>query len=67
MEDLVTSAEAAALLGMTQAGINTRRRAGQLVAARKAGQMYFFKRSDVLAQPRGMGKRGPKPGSPAPW
>jgi hypothetical protein len=59
MDDLLTSSQVAAILGMTVAGVNTRRRAGTLKAAAKANTTYLFRRSDVLAAPRNQKPRLP--------
>jgi hypothetical protein len=66
LTELLTSQQAAALLGITRAGLNERRRDGKLKAIGMIGPSYVFSRADVLAQPRGAGRRGPKPGTPKP-
>lgn len=59
MDDFLTSREVAELLGMTQSGVNTRRRAGQLTPAGKLGGVFLFRREDVLSEPRNVrGNRG---------
>jgi hypothetical protein len=61
-DDLIDSTEASQLLGLSVHGLNVRRRAGKITAARQVGTAYLFRRDDVLAQPKAArGRRGPKP------
>lgn len=59
--DLLSATEAAAMLGLSVHGLNSRRRAGTLPAV-LVGGTHIYRRSDIESQPRvGPGQRGPKP------